>query len=153
MSAPSNKPLNETNYEEWALAAMAYLQNTRYWGYVEGIELPPLKPFRPIATGTDTKSTTTVPPYQPESNDPTYLSQFYRYYERYQQYTSNLVKASDRTRPPRGQHSTCGNRRKDAQAVKVRNREQDVQASSTGDNKRSGQEKGHASIINRKRHT
>ena len=97
MSAPSIKPLNGTNYEEWALAAMVYLQNSGYWGSVEGIELPPLKPFPPAATGTDTKSTTTtatVPPYQPESNDPTYLSQFYRYYERYQQYTSNLVKAS-----------------------------------------------------------
>jgi len=44
-------------------------------------------------------------------------------------------------------------RRKDAQAVKVRNMEQDVQASSTGDNKHSRQEKGRASIINRKRHT
>jgi len=94
MSAPSIKPLNETNYEEWALAAMACLQNTGYWGYVEGIELPPLKPFAPVATGTNTKLPTTVPPNQPESNDPTYLSQFYRYYERYQQYTSNLVKAS-----------------------------------------------------------
>jgi len=93
MSAPSMKPLNETNYEEWALAAMAYLQNTGYWGYVEGIELPPLKPFPPTTTGT-AMSTTTVAPNIPESNDPTYLSQFYRYYERYQQYTSNLVKAS-----------------------------------------------------------
>jgi hypothetical protein len=94
MSAPSIKPLNETNYEEWALAAMAYLQNSGYWGYVEGIELPPLKPFTPVTAGTDTKSTATAPPHQPESNDPTYLSQFYRYYERYQQYTSNLIKAS-----------------------------------------------------------
>jgi hypothetical protein len=76
MSAPSIKPLNETKYEEWALAAMAYLQNSGYWGYVEGIELPPLKPFAPPATGTDTNSTITASPYQPESNDPTYLSQF-----------------------------------------------------------------------------
>ena len=46
--------------------------------------------------------------------------------------------------------TNVADRRKDAQTVKVRNREQDVQASSMGDNKCSGQEKGRASIINRK---
>jgi hypothetical protein len=98
MSAPSIKPLNETNYEEWALAAIAYLQNSGYWGYVEGIELPPLKMFAPPTTGTDTQSNATGLPHQPESNHRTYFSQFYRYYERYQKYTSNLVKASGASR-------------------------------------------------------
>ena len=43
--------------------------------------------------------------------------------------------------------TNVADRRKDAQAVKVRNRQQDVQASSTLDNKRSGQDNGRASNI------
>jgi len=35
MSVLLIKTLSETNYAEWALAAMAYLQNSGYWGYVE----------------------------------------------------------------------------------------------------------------------
>ena len=107
------KPPTGPNYEEWTLAAMAYLSSLGYWGIITGTEHPPLKPFVPVATGSSSGSTKPASegatgstaqqvataakdqdPYSPESNDPAYLAQFYRYYERYQLYITNLVKAS-----------------------------------------------------------
>ena len=42
--------------------------------------------------------------------------------------SSRPRKTHDRTRPPRSQHSTRGNRRKDTQAITVRKEKKDVQA-------------------------